>query len=135
MAFGQTENLVVQEKYTAKNKGKIFISWGGNRGYFTNSDIRFKGEDYDFTLYGVKARDKPKGWHMDYINPSRITIPQTNLKIGYFLSDHYSISIGFDHMKYVMQQDRSVKYSGIILIEAAMVKLMQMVKFICQRIF
>jgi cytochrome c1 len=63
-------------------------------------------------LYDVEAHDKPKGWHVDYINPARMTIPQTNLRIGYFINDHYNISIGFDHMKYVMYNDQRVNYSG-----------------------
>lgn len=100
------------EKYTAHNKGKFFIFWGGNREYYSKSDIRFKGADYDFTLYDVAANDKPKGWHIDYFNPVRMTIPQTNLRIGYFINDHYNISLGVDHMKYVMNQDQNVKYSG-----------------------
>lgn len=100
------------EKYTAHNKGKFYLYWGGNRETFSKSDIRFKGADYDFTLYDVSAHDKPKGWHVDYINPCRMTIPQTNLRIGYFITDKYNISVGFDHMKYVMYQDRAVDYSG-----------------------
>lgn len=99
-------------RYTASNKGKIYIYWGGNRGYFTKSDIRFRGADYDFTLENVKAFDKPKGWHLDYINPSRMTIPQTNFRIGYFISDKYNISLGVDHMKYVMQQNQTVPIKG-----------------------
>jgi len=100
------------EKYTSKNKGKFYIFWGGNRESYSNSDIRFKGADYDFTLYDVQAHDKPKGYHVDYINPARMTIPQTNLRIGYFINDHYNISIGVDHMKYVMYNDKTVNYSG-----------------------
>jgi len=100
------------EKYTAKNKGKFYIFWGGNRESFSKSDIRFKGEDYDFTLYDVAAHDKPKGFHIDYFNPTRMTIPQTNFRIGYFITDKYNISIGFDHMKYVMHNDRRLAYSG-----------------------
>src|SRR5690606_40086143 len=57
--------------YTTHNKGKIFFSWGGNREAFTKSDITFKGENYNFTLNDVKAHDRPKGWHIDYINPKR----------------------------------------------------------------
>ena len=100
------------EKYTAKNKGKFYIFWGGNRESFSKSDIRFKGEDYDFTLYDVAAHDKPKGFHIDYFNPTRMTIPQTNFRIGYFITDKYNISIGIDHMKYVMHNDRRLAYSG-----------------------
>lgn len=106
------ETVENPEKYTAHNKGKFYIFWGGNRESFSKSDIRFKGADYDFTLHNVAAHDKPKGFHIDYFNPARMTIPQTNLRIGYFISDHYNISIGFDHMKYVMYNDRRVSYSG-----------------------
>ena len=106
------ETVENPEKYTAHNKGKFYIYWGGNRETFSKSDIRFKGADYDFTIHDVTAHDKPKGWHLDYINPARMTIPQTNLRIGYFINDHYNISIGFDHMKYVMYNDRRVQYSG-----------------------
>ncbi len=106
------ETVENPEKYTARNKGKFYIFWGGNRESYSKSDIRFKGADYDFTLYDVEAHDKPKGFHIDYFNPARMTIPQTNLRIGYFISDHYNISIGFDHMKYVMYNDRRVNYSG-----------------------
>ena len=99
-------------KYTESNKGKFFVYWGGNRESYSDSDIRFKGADYDFTIYNVEAHDKPKGWHVDYINPSKMTIPQTNFRMGYFISDKYNISLGVDHMKYVMSQNRRVKYSG-----------------------
>jgi hypothetical protein len=99
-------------KYTAHNKGKMYLYWGGNRGSYTNSDIHFKGANYDFTLYDIAAVDRPKGWHVDYINPGRMTIPQTNFRIGYFLNDHYNISIGVDHMKYVMIQNQSARITG-----------------------
>jgi len=110
--FSQSENLVQPEKFTAHNKGKFYVFWGGNRDSFSKSDIRFKGDNYDFTLYEVKAEDRPKGWHIDYINPTRMTIPQTNFRIGYFITDKYNISFGLDHMKYVMSNDRTVRYSG-----------------------
>lgn len=109
--FSQESNSI-PSKYTDHNKGKFYIFWGGNRGYFSDSDIHFKGADYDFTLYDVSAHDKPRGWTIDYINPTKLTIPQTNFRMGYFINDHYNISIGFDHMKYVMFQDRAVNSSG-----------------------
>ena len=61
------------DKYTASNKGKIFVYWGGNRGNFTDSDITFKGKNYNFRLNDVVSRDKPKGYHIDcllYTSPS-----------------------------------------------------------------
>lgn len=101
-------------KYTASNKGKIFISWGGNRDIYSNSDITFTGDDYNFTLYNVESHDKPKGWHIDYINPVRMTIPQTNFRLGYFINDHYAITVSLDHMKYVMTQYQVVRANGYV---------------------
>ena len=103
---------VTTNPYTSGNKGKIFIYWGANRGYYSNSDIHFKGNDYDFTVHNAKAHDKPKGWHVDYINPTRMTIPQTNFRIGYYFTDKYSLSFGFDHMKYVLTQNQEAYVSG-----------------------
>jgi hypothetical protein len=34
------------------------------------------------------------------------------LRFGYFITDHYNISIGVDHMKYVMTQNQTVSYNG-----------------------
>lgn len=109
-----SQPLSDSNRYTSDNKGKFFVYWGGNRGYYTQSDIRFWGNNYDFTLYDVKAVDRPKGWHIDYINPLRMTIPQTNARIGYFISNHYAISAGVDHMKYVMTQNQPVTINGYI---------------------
>ena len=106
------EKTTIQDRYTAHNKGKFFVSWGGNRDNYSKSDITFQGKDYNFTLENVPARDKPKGWHVDYINPARMTIPQTNLRFGYFINDHYSVAIGVDHMKYVMTQNNAVNIDG-----------------------
>ncbi|WP_370514396.1 MULTISPECIES: hypothetical protein [unclassified Flavobacterium] len=104
----------IQERYTAHNKGKFFVSWGGNRDSYTKSDVTFKGKDYNFTLDNITADDKPKGWHIDYINPTRMTIPQTNFRLGYFINDHYSIAIGVDHMKYVMTQGQTANITGAV---------------------
>lgn len=112
-AFAQ-EEIAIQDKYTAHNKGKFFVSWGGNRENYSKSDVTFRGKDYNFTVDNMKAHDKPKGWHIDYLNPTRLTIPQTNLRLGYFINDHYSIAIGVDHMKYVMTQNQIANVTGQI---------------------
>jgi hypothetical protein len=114
--FSSISYSQVQEtlKYTSSNKGKFFVSWGGNRDSYSKSDIRFKGDGYDFTIKDATAKDKPKGWHVDYINPTRMTIPQTNFKLGYFISDHYTVALGVDHMKYVMHRNRNRTIDGYI---------------------
>ncbi|MGY0393099.1 hypothetical protein ACW5R3_11155 [Bizionia sp. KMM 8389] len=113
-AFSQKDSTSL---YTSHNKGKFFISWGGNREAYSKSDITFKGNNYKFTLENVDAHDKPKGWHVDYINPTRMTIPQTNFKLGYFISDNYYVAFGVDHMKYVMTQNQYAEINGYIYLE------------------
>jgi hypothetical protein len=114
--FAQEEIPV--QKYAAHNKGKFFVMWGGNRESYSKSDVNFRGKDYNFTVENMAAHDKPKGWHVDYINPANMTIPQTNLRLGYFFSDHYSVTIGVDHMKYVMSQDQIANVNGYINLPA-----------------
>jgi len=105
----------VPKEKSNSNKGQIYIFWGWNRGFYTNSDIHFTGTNYDFTLSDVKAYDRQSSFGLDpYFNPARITIPQTNLRIGYFINNHYDVSVGVDHMKYVMKNGQTVKINGEI---------------------
>ena len=110
IAFGQTSNF----NDAGNNKGKIFTYWGWNRGHYSNSNITFKGNDYNFTLSDVEAKDKPKPFGVYYFKIDEITIPQTNFRIGYFFKENYTISLGVDHMKYVMKNDQTVKINGAI---------------------
>ena len=96
-------------------KGDFFAYWGWNRAWYTNSDIRFEGADYHFVLKDVRAQDRPTKFGLNpYFHPLKLSIPQTNWRIGYYLSDHWSISFGQDHMKYVMQNDQLVDINGYI---------------------
>lgn len=108
------DSTATKPRYTAHNKGKFTIAWGGNRDYYSKSDITFQGDYYDFTIDNAVAHDKPKGWNVDYITPGHMTTPQTNFKAGYFFTDHYSISLGEDHMKYVMTQNQTANVTGYI---------------------
>ena len=82
VVVGQEDILVPKT-----NKGKIFFYWGWNRGYFSNSDIHFSGEGYDFVLEDVIANDRQSRFAFDpYFHPVRITIPQTKMKIVLFVT-------------------------------------------------
>ncbi|MDB4107627.1 hypothetical protein N9595_04100 [Bacteroidia bacterium] len=74
-----------------------------------------KGENYDFTLRDVVAKDKPAEFDINtYFNPENVTILQYNFRIGYYFRDKYHISLGVDHMKYVVQPNQVVKIDGEI---------------------
>lgn len=97
------------------NKGKLYVFWGWNRGWYSNSDIHFKGDNYDFTLKDVEAKDRQSPFSFGlYFKPSTITIPQTNFRVGYFINDKYDISFAVDHMKYVMVQNQQTEITGDI---------------------
>ena len=116
LAFSQnevnTENLNFND--AGPNKGKIFVYWGWNRDHYSTSDITFRGNDYNFTLNNVKADDKPKPFGIYFLKLNELTIPQTNFRVGYFFKENYTVSIGLDHMKYVMRNNKTVKINGNI---------------------
>lgn len=96
-------------------KSHFYGYWGYNVSGYTKSDISFKGDNYNFTLYDVEAYDRPTPFSFDvYLNPSTVSIPQWNLRFGFFFADRWSVSIGTDHMKYVMPQNQSVPIEGFI---------------------
>lgn len=110
-AFGQNKS----KPDKTDKKGKLYLYWGWNRGWYTNSDISFSGDDYDFSLSDVVAKDRQTPFSLNaYLNPALISIPQYNFRIGYFINDHYDISFGVDHMKYVVELDQTVEISGEI---------------------
>ncbi|HSU28647.1 MAG TPA: hypothetical protein VLJ68_09720 [Chitinophagaceae bacterium] len=98
-----------------KQKGHLSISWGWNRAVYTKSNIIFKGDDYDFILFDVVAHDHPsKPISLKYLIPKNLTLPQTNLRISYFIKDNLALCFADDHMKYVMDQDQTVDMKGTI---------------------
>ena len=111
-------NLAFSQKpasYSTGEKGRIYILWGWNRAAFTRSNISFRGNDYDFRLKRVIAHDRPTPVsYNNYLKIDRLTIPQTNFRLGYFVRKDLAISFGFDHMKYVMDQNQVVKMTGNI---------------------
>jgi hypothetical protein len=97
-------------------KGSYYAAWGYNRSTYANSDIHFVGNGYDFTLAKVVATDAPTPFDgfTTYLNPNLFSVPQFNLHAGYFIKDNLSISVGWDHMKYVMVSDQASHISGTI---------------------
>lgn len=108
---------VFAQKKKTKNsyaKGTLFGYWGYNRSIYTKSNIRFVGYGYDFEMKGAVARDNPYPLSWAYFDPKRITVPQFNARVGYYYKDHWAISFGYDHMKYIFAHNNHVKISGNI---------------------
>ena len=103
-----------QKPKNSMAKGTGFISWGYNRSAYTRSTINFTGAGYDFSLKGVKATDRPSTKLSEYFNPTKITIPQFNIRAGYNFKNYWNISVGYDHLKYVMVHGQEYLLNGRI---------------------
>ena len=101
-------------------KGKLlkgmYMQWGYNKEWYTNSTIRFKLSNGDnFTLHNAKAHDKPD-FDAIYKNPIEISIPQYNYRLGFYLNESHTkaIELNFDHIKYVVTDGQTVHVTGRI---------------------
>lgn len=110
-----SQEITLKQLLPLNRKGAMFVFWGWNRAVYTNSNVRFRGADYDFTIHSMIARDRqsPVTFY-NYLHPGRLTIPQTNFRAGFFVINNLAVVIGVDHMKYVMNQSQTAGISGHI---------------------
>lgn len=102
-----------QGKTPKTTKGSFYLYWGYNRTTYTKSSLRCIGEGYDFIMKNLNASDNPERFNPNvYFNPKKVTIPQFNVRFGYFFKDKWSLSIGYDHMKYIMDNNQLVNLYG-----------------------
>ena len=105
----------LENKFKTQKKGKFYFYWGWNKAQYSYSDIRFKGDNYNFTLFDMAAQDRQTGWDPSvYLNPGNMTIPQTVARVGYYFHDNWNLSLGVDHMKYVMVRNQLATIDGYI---------------------
>ena len=98
-----------------QNKDRLFIYWGYNRSAYTQSDIHLNGPGYDFTLKNTTASDRPTKFDPSvYFSVKLFTIPQYVYRAGYFITDNISVSLGIDHLKYVVDANQSLVLDGTI---------------------
>jgi hypothetical protein len=108
-------NWFLAQESTERTKETFYLCWGYNRSAYTTSDIRMVGNGYDYTLFDVRAVDRPSPFDPKvYFNPLMLSIPQFNIRGGWQLNDKFWISLGYDHMKYVVNNDQYVRISGMI---------------------
>ena len=102
-----------EEGYSSKNQ--FYVYWGYNRSAYTKSNLTCVGDGYNFTMNDLQASDNPERFNPKvYFNPKKVTIPQFNVRMGYFFNDHWGISLGYDHMKYVMNNNQRISLTGHI---------------------
>ena len=98
-----------------RHKGELYFYWGYNRSVYSDSDIHFEGPGYDFTLNEVTANDRPTPFSAGvYLNPAKMTIPQYEFRIGFYVGERTNVSVGITHMKYVVTQGQGTTITGEI---------------------
>jgi len=107
--FGQTYSF---KKKFGTQKNAVYIYWGYNRSNYTKSDINFSSPDYDFTVRKVTASDRPVTEISKYFDPKKFTTTQFNFRAGWYYKFRWDISIGLDHMKYVMDANQLLRING-----------------------
>lgn len=115
----RAEEVEKEIQENIRQQGQWYGYWGWNRAQYSGSNIHFKGDDHDFTLHNADAQDRQNEVTTSsifnrYLSPTNLTIPQYNYRFGYFVADDWSVSLGFDHMKYVLEQGQVVGLSGTI---------------------
>ena len=111
--FSVAQSIDINESNSVR-KGRFYVYWGWNVSSYSLSDVKFQGDDYNFTLIDASAHDRPTDFDFKYINPLRVTNPQYNFRLGYFINEKYSISVAMDHMKYVLDQFQTASIEGEI---------------------
>lgn len=114
-----SQTSAVEVKENIRQQGQWYGYWGWNRSQYSGSNIHFEGEDHDFTLHDADAQDRQNKVSLysifnRYLNPEALTIPQYNYRVGYFVANNWAVSLGYDHMKYVLEQGQIVGLSGTI---------------------
>lgn len=112
-AYSQSPHLSIQPK------GKFYVYWGYNRGIFSKSTIHASGAGYDYKVMNAKAKDHAENPSMDYVSITKFSIPQFNVRAGYYIKPRWAISFGYDHMKYVMTNGQTAKVTGVITAQAS----------------
>ena len=114
ISFSASAQNYSHKKKFGTQKNAMYFYWGYNRSMYSKSNIQFSSPDYNFTVLDAEAHDRPSRDIMTYINPATISIPQFNVRIGWYYKHRWDISVGYDHMKYVMADDQTLYIEGYI---------------------
>lgn len=113
-AFSQTEKSLQPPR--SNTSSGFYFSWGYHHDAYSSSTIHFvdtKTEDYDFTLYHARAKDKPD---MHKLINTPLTVPQYVVTLGYYFSKKkdWGIEISWNHLKYVVHDNQMMHMRGQI---------------------
>ncbi len=97
--------------YAGKIKGKLYFSWGYNKEWYTNNNIKINQPSLNNNYMFVQAKgvDKP-GWETGIFD-KELTIPQYNYRLGYNLNNNWAVELNFDHTKYLTRNFASKAFT------------------------
>ena len=112
--FLSLDSATFAQELNQTDKGSFYFYWGYNRSAYTKSDLHLIGQGYDFTMKNMTASDNPEKLSSTYLDPKWLTVPQFNVRFGYFFKDKWAVTLGYDHMKYLMNHPQVLTLDGYI---------------------
>lgn len=104
-----------KKKRVSYAEGTLYGSYGYNWTSYSKSNLRLQGNGYDFTLLGLRAHDLPESYNpLTIFDQSKTSVPQFNARLGYYFWNHWAISVGVDHLRYIQSHGTPVRISGNI---------------------
>lgn len=105
-----------EKKEKKERKGEFYFSWGYNKEWYTNSNVRVDQPSLrnNYTLKNVTSHDNV-GWDQGIFNVP-LSIPQYNYRIGYFFDKKKGLAfeINFDHTKHILTDGQTVNLVGTL---------------------
>lgn len=92
----------------SNSEGTLFMSWGYNRSWYSKSTLRLNGPGYQMEMSGFRAKDMPS------VNLFAIPSTQFNARLGYYFTNGYAMSVGWDRLSYHMVNNQAVLLNGTI---------------------
>ncbi|HIP35733.1 MAG TPA: hypothetical protein EYG85_02650 [Crocinitomix sp.] len=119
LSFLIITSFTIAQRYSYRKKqitqpGSMYFYWGYNRSIYAKSSINFVGDNYNFTIHKATADDRPSTDISTYFNITTISVPQFNIRMGWYRNNKWDFSFGYDHMKYVMTNGQEAKLTGFI---------------------
>ncbi|UKN00693.1 hypothetical protein K6119_13230 [Paracrocinitomix mangrovi] len=111
--IGYSQRYSYKKKF-GNQQNAMYLYWGYNRSIYTKSNINFYSPTYNFTLMNAAAKDNPCNDAGTYFNPSKFTVPQFSVRIGWYYKHRWDFSLGYDHFKYVMRDWQHLYVNGVI---------------------
>jgi hypothetical protein len=111
LAFMATIAAQAQSGKVEGKSGVFYFGIGTHKIFYTKSDLHLVGNGstpFDLTLKKVKAKD-------DFFLKKTGGAPQYDYKIGYyFKKKNFGIEFNFDHVKYFVRHNQTVRTTGTV---------------------